>query len=324
MKTSTNARSVAMLCAALCIATPAFSQSYPSKPVRVINAFAPGGPNDLIARPILEGLSRAMGQQFILENKPGANGNIGTHEVVRTAPDGYTLLFVTFSQLTINPVLYKLPFDPVKDLAPIVLVTQANSAVIANAGFPAATMKEFIAHARANPGKVTFSSSGNGSQPQLGGELLAMLTQTKMVHVPYKGGGPALTAVVAGEVDFVVQSPGLAFPNIRAGKLKVLVVAGSKRLPLASDAPTAEEVGLPEFKSRASTGFMAPARTPRPIIDRLNGEITRYLNTPEARKYFADAGYDLIPGTPEEFTRYQLDELERWSAVAKAAKIQVE
>jgi len=324
VKTSGKALSLATLAAALCAAMPAQSQTYPTKPVRVINAFAPGGPNDLIARPIVEGLSRSMGQQFILENKPGANGNIGTQEVVRAAADGYTLLFVTFSQLTINPVLYKLPFDPVKDLAPIVLVTQANSAVVAHAGFPPSNLKEFIAYARANPGKVTFSSSGNGSQPQLGGELLAMLTQTKMVHVPYKGGGPALAAVIAGEVNFVVQSSGLALPHIRAGKVKVLMVAGSRRLPLVPDAPTAEEAGLPEFKSRASTGFMAPAKTPRPVIDRLNAEIIKYLNTPEARKYYANAGYDLIPGTPEEFTRYHLDELALWSSVAKAANVKVE
>ncbi len=313
-----------MLCGALCAATPALPQTYPSKPVRVINAFAPGGPNDLIARPILEGLSKSLGQQFVVENKPGANGNIGTQEVVRATPDGYTLLFVTFSQLTINPVLYKLPFDTVKDLAPIVLVTQASSSLVVNAGLPVSNMKEFMAYARANPGKLTFSSSGNGSQPQLAGELLAMLLKTKMVHVPYKGGGPALTAVVAGEVNFIIQSPGLSMPNIRAGKLKALVVAGPRRLPSLPDVPTSEEAGLPEFQSRASTGFMAPARTPRPIIDKLNAEITRYLNTPEAKKYFADASYELVPGTPEDFARYQAEELARWSAVAKTAKIEVE
>ena len=312
------------LCTALTLSAPALGQAYPAKPVRVINAFAPGGPNDLVARPVVEALSKSMGQQFILENKPGANGNIGTLEVVRAAPDGHTLLFVTFSQLTINPVVYKLPFDPAKDLAPIVLVTQSTGAVIANAGVPASNMKELIAHARANPGKVTFSSSGNGSQPQLAGELLGMLTQTKMVHVPYKGGGPALTAVVAGEVSFIVQSPGLSLPNVRAGKLKVLMVSASKRLNVLPDVPTNEEAGLPEFKTRASTGFMAPAKTPRPIIDRLNAEITKYLNTAEARKFFSDAGLDLVPGTPEDFARYQQEELARWSAVARNAKIQVE
>jgi tripartite-type tricarboxylate transporter receptor subunit TctC len=318
------AASAFMACATLCAAAPAWSQGYPVKPVRVINAFAPGGPNDLIARPILEGLSRNLGQQFILENKPGANGNIGSLEVVRAAPDGYTLLFVTFSQVTINPVLYKMDFDTVKDLAPITLVTQAASTVITRATLPVNNMKEFIAYARANPGKMTFSSSGNGSQPQLAGELLAMLIKVPMTHVPYKGGGPAFTAVVAGEVDFVVQSPGVAMSNIKAGKVKVMTVSGPKRLAVLPDVPTSAEVGLPEFQSRASTGFMAPAKTPRPIIDKLNTEIIRYLNTPEAKKYFADASYDLIPSTPEEFSRYQAEELARWSAVAKAAKVQVE
>ena len=273
---------------------------------------------------LLEALSRSLGQQFILEHKPGANGNIGTLEVVRAAPDGHTLLFVTFSQLTINPVVYKLPFDPVKDLAPVILVTQSASAIIVNGAFPANNLKELIAYARANPGKVSFSSSGNGSQPQLAGELLAQLTQTSMVHVPYKGGGPALTGVLAGEVSFIVQSPGISLPHIRAGKLKVFLVSAARRLPVLPDAPTSEEAGLPDFQSRASTGFMAPARTPRPIIERINAEITRYLATPEARKYFGDAGVDLAPGTPEDFARYQQEEFNRWSRVAKAANIQVE
>ena len=298
--------------------------SYPDKPIRWISPFAAGGGSDLTTRAVALKLSELLKQTVVVDNRVGASGNIGAEIATRAPADGYTLVTMTVSIVTNHAVSSKPPFDILQDFSHVTQLTAQPYVLITHPSIKANSVKEFIALAKSRPGTLNYGSSGIATLQHLAGALFGATTQTDLVHIPYKGGGPALTAVVAGEVDFVVQSPGLAFPNIRAGKLKVLVVAGSKRLPLASDAPTAEEVGLPEFKSRASTGFMAPARTPRPIIDRLNGEITRYLNTPEARKYFADAGYDLIPGPPEEFTRYQLDELERWSAVAKAAKIQVE
>jgi tripartite-type tricarboxylate transporter receptor subunit TctC len=302
----------------------ASAQSYPAKPVRVISAYAPGGPNDVVARPVVEQLSRTMGQQFILENRPGANGNIGAAEVAKAPADGYTLLFGTTSQLTINPALYNMPFDSIRDFAPIILCSQIPGALVVSTGSPYNSVKDVIAAARANPGKLTYSSAGNGSQNHLGGELFAMLTQTRLVHVPYKGGGPALTGVLSGEVSMIFQSPSLGLSQIRAGKLKALMVSSPRRMAILPDTPTNDEAGLPEFKSRAGTGFLAPARTPRPIIDRLNAEIGRYLNSPEGQKYFAGQGVDLYPGTPEDFARVLQDELARWTAVVKTAGIKLE
>ncbi len=306
------------------LSAAASAQNWPNKPVRVISAYAPGGPNDVVARPIVESLSKTMGQQFLLDNRAGANGNIGALEVVRAAPDGYTLLFGTISQLTINPALYSMPFDALKDLSPVVLISLIPGALIVSATSPLHSVKDVIAAAKAKPGTLTYSSAGNGSQNHLAGELFAMLTQTKWVHVPYKGGGPALTAVLAGEVDMIIQSPSAGLAQIRAGKLKALVVSAPKRMDILPDAPTNEEAGLPDFKSRAGTGILAPVKTPRPIIDRLNLEITRYLNSVEGKKYFANQGVDLYPGTPEEFGRVLQDESTRWAAVVKAANIKLE
>jgi tripartite-type tricarboxylate transporter receptor subunit TctC len=306
------------------ISTMASAQTWPAKPVRVISAYAPGGPVDVVARPIVEALSKSMGQQFLLDNRAGANGNIGAHEVARASPDGYTLLFGTISQLTINPALYSMPFDALKDLSPVVLISLIPSALIVSANSPLTSVKDVIAAARAKPGVLTYSSAGNGSQNHLAGELFGMLTQTKMLHVPYKGGAPALTAVLAGEVSLIIQSPSAGLGQVRAGKLKVLMVSAPKRMEILPDAPTNEEAGLPEFKSRAGTGMLVPVKTPRAIIDRLNVEITRYLNSADGKKYFVAQGVDLYPGTPEDFARVLQDETVRWAAVVKAANIKLE
>ena len=321
-----NMLALALLGALPTLSTTAWSQAYPTKPVRVISAYAPGGPNDVVVRPVNEYLSKALGQQFITENKPGANGNIGALEVARATPDGYTLLFGTTSQLTINPALYNMPFDSIKDLAPIALTSQIPAALVVNAStpFPSGTFKELIAYARANPGKLTYSSAGSGSQNHLGGALLGMLTKTDLVHVPYKGGGPALTAVLAGEVSFVVQSPSLSLAQVRAGKLRVLLVSSPKRMAILPDAPTNDEVGLPDFKTRAGTGYLAPAKTPRPVVERLNAEINRYLNSAEGQKFWAAQGLEVVPGSPDDFGRIIQDEFTRWGAVAKAGNIKAE
>src|SRR4051812_44838623 len=277
-----------LLCSLLAATLPAHAQApatWPAKPVRVVSAYAAGGTNELAARPIINYLSGALGQQFLLEAKPGANGNIGAMDVVKATPDGYTLLFNTSSQVTINPALYKMPFDPVKDLTPIIVVSANSLALIVNANVPATNFKEFIAYARANPGKLAYSSAGNGSINHLSGELLAMQTKTNLLHVPYGGGGPALTAVVAGDVGFIVQSAGgLVFPHIKSGKVKILGISSPKRLPQIPDVPTFAELGLPDYKVRSGTGFMGPANLPRAIVTRLNTEINKYLNSPEGQK----------------------------------------
>lgn len=301
------------------------AQTYPAKPVRVINAYAAGGTNDIIVRPLLNHLSGVLGQQFLLEAKPGANGNIGAMEVVRAAPDGYTLLFNTMSQVTINHALYKMPFDSLKDLTPITMMSANALTAIVNANVPANNFKELIAYARANPGKLAYSSAGNGSINHLAGELLKMQTKTEMLHVPYGGGGPALTAVVAGDVAFIIQSAsGLVFPHLKSGRVKILGVSSPKRLQQIPDVPTFVELGLPDFKVRSGNGFMGPANLPRAIVDKLNAEINKYLNSPEGQKQYASLGVELIPGSPEDMALNIREELSRWSGVVKAAGIKLE
>jgi tripartite-type tricarboxylate transporter receptor subunit TctC len=315
----------AAMTSAMAFSHPAQAQAWPTKPVRVISAYAAGGTNELAARPLIQHLSTAFGQQFLLEARPGANGNIGAQEVVRAAPDGYTVLFSTASQLTINPALYKMPFDPMKDLAPIAGVSANSLAIILNAAVPANSFKELIAYARANPGKLTYSSAGNGSINHLSGELLSMLTQTKLLHVPYGGGGPALNAVIAGEVNMIIQSAGgLMLPHLKAGKLKVVGVSSPTRRPLIPDVPTMEELGLPDYKVRSGTMFMGPAAMPRPVINRFNAEVVKYLSSPEGQKQYDQLGVELSYGTPDELGKSLRDELARWTGVVKNANIRLE
>ena len=306
------------------LSASSLAQNYPAKPVKVINPYTPGGPSDVVGRPIVEHLSKVMGQQFLLENRPGANGNIGAAEVARALADGYTLLFASTSQLTINPALYSMPFDVVKDFAPVILCSLIPSALVVNASFPANSVKDLVAMAKANPGKFSYSSAGYGSQNHLAGELFAMLTQTKLLHVPYKGGGPALVGLLSGDVSMIFQSPTVSLAHVRASKLKVLMVSSPKRLDILPNAPTNDEAGLPEFKSRAGTGFLAPAGTPRPIIERVNAEILRYLSSPEVQKHLNNQGVYLYPGSPEEFGRVLQEERVRWASVVKAANVKVE
>ena len=314
-----------------CLLVPATSlsvahaQTYPNKPVRVISAYAAGGTNELAARPIINYLSTALGQQFLLEAKPGANGNIGAMDVVKAAPDGYTLLFNTSSQVTINPALYKMPFDAVKDLTPIIMVSANSLALIVSSSVPVSNFKEFLAYAKANPGKLAYSSAGNGSINHLSGELLAMQTKTELLHVPYGGGGPALTAVVAGDVAFIVQSAGgLVFPHIKSGKVRILGISSPKRLQQIPDVPTFADLGLPDYKVRSGTGFMGPAGMPRAIVTKINGEINKYLNSPEGQKQYEALGVELANGTPEDMGQNIREELARWSAVVKNAGIKLE
>jgi len=302
----------------------ALAQTYPTKPVHVISAYAAGGPTDLIARPVLQYLSATMGQQFILQNRPGANGNIGANEVVRAAPDGYTLLFATTSQLTINPALYSMPFDAARDLAPIIQVSMNPSSLVMNASFPAATLQEMLAHARANPGKLTFASAGIGSINHLSGELLAMLTNTKLLHVPMSGGGPAINELLAGRVDMFLVSPPLALSHVKAGKLKILMVSAPRRMSLIPDVPTMSEAGLPEFKAAGSHGMMAPGKTPPALLRRLNEEAAKYLRSPDADKQLGGQGVQIVGGTIEEFALFLRDETTRWAAVVKTGNIKVE
>ena len=317
---------IAMCClvSMLAVHPEAFSQAYPAKPIRVVNGYAAGGGNDNLARPIMQYLSEVFGHQVILDNRPGANGNIGADEVVRSAPDGYTLLFATTSQLTINPALYSMPFDPQRDLAPIVQIAMNANAIVLNSGVPPSSIKELIAYMRANPGKLSYASAGNGSINHLAGELLAMITKSQLLHVPFKGAGPALTELVAGRVDMMTIGVPTILPFVKAGKLKVLAVSSPRRLAVLPDVPTVDEAGIPEYQAQAGTGLLAPAKTPRAIINRLNAETVKFLTSAEGRSKLGTQGVEIVAGTPEDFAQTIRSETARWAAVVKAGNIKLE
>lgn len=300
------------------------AQAYPVKPVRLVNGYAAGGANDNLARPIIQHLSEVFGQQVILDHRPGANGNIGALEVARAVPDGHTLLFATSSQLTINPALYKMPLDVQQELAPIVQISMMPLAIFLNAERPMATAAELIAYMKANPGKLSFASSGNASINHLAGELLAMITKSPLVHVPFKGGGPALIETVAGRVDMIIISVPTPLPFVKSGKLRALAISSPRRVGVLPDVPTANEVGLPEFQAQAGTGILAPAKTPRAIIDRLNAETVRYLNSADGRAKLEAQGVGIVAGTPEDFASIIRSETARWAAVVKAGNIKID
>ncbi len=309
---------------ALALAQPATAQTWPTKPVRLINGYAAGGGNDNIARPIVAHLSQVFGQQVIVDNRPGANGNIGAYEVVRATPDGYTLLFATSSQLTINPALYSMPFDAQRDLVPIVSIAMNPNAIVVHAGVPVASVKDLVAHLRANPGKLTFASSGNGSINHLAAELLAMITKTQMQHIPFKGAGPALTDVVAGRVDLMTIGVPTTIPFVKAGKLKMLAVSAPKRVAALPDVPTVEEAGIAEFQVQSGTGMLAPVKTPRAIIARMNAETVKYLTSPEGRNTLGSQGLEIVASTPEDYAKTIQAETARWAAVVKAGNIKID
>ncbi len=313
-----------MVCGLLgfaCAQQQAFSQVWPSKPVNVLIGYAAGGPSDGIMRPIAQHLSRAFGTPFLLINKPGANANLAAMEVVTAGPDGHAFLFATTSQLTINQALYTMPYNPQKDLLPITHVSMNPSAVVVNASSPANNMKELIAYAKANPGKLTYSSAGMGSINHLAGELLAMITDTKILHIPMKGGGPALTELLAGRVDMFCVSPPIAIPHVRAGKLKILMISAPRRMEQLPDVPTMTEAGFPDFQAQAGTGLLASASTPRSIIDRMNNEVVKYLKSDAAVNLLGGQGVQIVASTPEEFAAVIRSETERWAKVVKAGGI---
>jgi len=313
-----------LYCLAAGMAQNAVAQVWPSKPIRVLSGYAAGGPSDLIMRPIAQHLSGVFKHQVIVENKPGANANLAAMEVVKADPDGHTLLFATTSQITINPALYKMPFDAQKDLMPITQVSMNPSSVVMNASFPASTMKEVIAYAKANPGKMNYSSAGNGSINHLAAELLCMLTDTKMQHIPMKGGGPALNEVLAGRVEMFIVSPPLALPHVKSGKLKIMMISADKRMSQIPDVPTMIEAGYPEFHAQAGTGLLAPAKTPQAIIKRVHDETVKYLKSPEGDKVLGSQGVQIIANTPEQFAKVIRDETTRWAATVKRGNIKVE
>jgi tripartite-type tricarboxylate transporter receptor subunit TctC len=307
------AAGAAALAAVPCIAQ---AQAYPTRPVRVIVPYAPGGPNDIVARLMGQRLSERLGQPFVIDNRPGASGNIGTAAVVKAAPDGYTLLLVSTSS-AINATLYdKLNFNFIRDIAPIATLIRQPQVMLVNPSFPAKTVPEFIAYARANPGKISMASAGTGTATHVAGELLKMMTGVEMIHVPYRGGGPALTDLLGGQVQVTFIGPVASIEYIRTGKLRALAVTTATRSEALPDTPTVGDF-VPGYESSSWFGFGAPTGTPVGTVDKLNQEINAALADPRMKARLADLGSMVFAGSPADFGKLIAAETEKWARVIK-------
>ena len=301
------------------------AEVWPSKPLRMVVAYAPGGPVDLIARPIAQRLNEGLGQSVVIDNRGGANGNIGAEVVAKSAADGYTLLMGSKSQLTINPLLYgRASFDPARDLAPISLIASSPSGLMVHPSLPVTSLKEFTALVRSRTAKLSYASAGSGSANHLAAELYKMLAKVDMLHVPFKGGSPALNAVVGGQIEVIFISVPLTLPFVKAGRLRALAVCADKRIAVMPDVPTMAEAGLPGHESSAGVGLLAPSGTPRQIIARLNTETIKALNHAETRDRLVSQGQEVIGGSPGQFSAVLREELERWSKVVKAGNVKLD
>jgi tripartite-type tricarboxylate transporter receptor subunit TctC len=294
--------------------------NYPTKPVRLVVPFPAGGTTDILARAVAQKLSEAWGRQMIVDNRPGAGGNIGSDLVAKSAPDGYTLLMGTVGTHAINPSLYKnMPYDHVKDFAPVILVAGVPNVLVVNPSLPVHSVPELIAYAKANPGKLNFASSGNGTSIHLSGELFKAMTGVEMTHVPYKGSAPALTDLIGGQVQLMFDNLPSSLPFIKAGKLRALAVTSGARAAALPDLPTLAESGLPGFEASSWFGVLAPAGTPRDIVAKLNGAIAGWLASPEAKEKLLAQGAIAAGGTPEDFARHIGAETSKWAKVVKAS-----
>ncbi len=305
---------------AMLVSGSAFGQAYPSKPVRMLLAFPPGGPTDINARLFAQKLSEQTGQPFVVENRPGAGGNIAAAEAAKAAPDGATIFYNT-SAITIAPALSSsVPFDPVKDFAPVALTATVPLVLAINPGVPAKNLQEFLAYARANPGKLNYASSGSGTITHLSGALFASQMGLKMQHIPYKGSAPALVDVVGGQTQMMIDTISTVLPYARDNRLRPLAVAVQRRLAVLPDVPTLEEAAnLPGFEMSAWQGIVVPAATPREIVAKLNAEINRAVQNPDLRQKLALGGSEPLGGTSEQYAAYIRSELQRWTRVVKDA-----
>jgi tripartite-type tricarboxylate transporter receptor subunit TctC len=310
---------------ALAVPFAAAAQAYPSKPIRLICPFTPAGAVDIASRATAHELTRILGQSVTVENKPGAGGNIGGVEVARSAPDGYTLLMTTSGIQAINPALYaKMPFDPNKDLATVAALVSLNNVLVLHPSVPAKNVKELIALAKSQPGRLTFASSGAGTSIHMSGAMFLQLTGTDMIHIPYKGSGPAVTDLLGGQVMMMFDNIPSSLPHIKAGKLRALATTGAKRDPTLPDLPTMAEAGVPGYESGVWFGLMAPAGTPKEIIAKLNAAAVQAAKSPEFVKRMTDLGYNIIPGTPEEMAAMNQAEIKRWTPIVKASGAKVD
>ena len=301
----------------------AMAQSYPNKPIRFLVGFVAGGTNDIVARALAQKLTETLGQSVVVENRGGANTAIATEAAARAASDGYTILLNAPGHAT-NPALMKLAFDPVNDFAFISLVAEAQNIVVMHPSFPPRSVQELIALSKKRPGQINVASSGTGTTVHLSAELFQHMTGTRWVHIPYKGGGPAVIELMAGQTQIMFANMPTAIQYVRDGRLRALAVTGARRAPAAPTLPTVAESGVPGYEVTAWYGVSAPAKTPRAIVDRLHAEIVRAVNSPDLRERLTTQGADPIHLTPEQYTVFIQNEIAKWAKVIKAAGIKGE
>jgi tripartite-type tricarboxylate transporter receptor subunit TctC len=303
----------------------ALAQAWPAKPVRIVVPFPPGGTTDILARAAGLRMTEAWGQPVVIDNRPGAAGNIGAELVAKAPNDGYTMLMGTVGTHAINASLYaRMPYDHVKDFAPVVLVAAVPNVLVVHPSVPANSVAELVAYGKANPGKLNFASSGSGTSIHLAGELFKVSTGLTMQHVPYKGSAPALTDLVGGQVQLMFDNLPSALPHIKAGRLRALAVTTAARAPALPEVPTVAESGLPGFEASSWFGLLAPAGTPADVIAKVNGELARWIASPEAKERLLAQGANPAGGTPEDFARHIAAETAKWARVVKASGAKVD
>jgi tripartite-type tricarboxylate transporter receptor subunit TctC len=309
----------ALLLAVLTTGT-VFAQAYPNKAIRLICPFPPGGAVDIASRAIATELSKTLGQQVVVENRPGAGGNVGGTEAARAAADGYTIFMTTSGINAINPALYsKMPFDPNKDLAPVSALVSLNNVLVLHPSMTPKTVPEVIAAARAQPGKLNYASSGSGTSIHMSGEMFKFLTKVDLIHIPYKGSAPAVTDLLGGQVMMMFDNIPSALPHIRSGKLRALATTGVKRDPTLPDLPTMAEAGVAGYESGVWFGLAVPAATPKDVIARISAEAVKATKSPDFVKRMTDLGYNIIGSTPEQMSEMLKVEVSRWGPIVRAS-----
>ena len=319
-------RCIAAVTLAASVAAPAaLADVYPTKPVRFVVAFPPGGGTDIIARSIAQKLAERIAQQVVVDNRPGAGGNIGTDIVAKSAPDGYTLLMGSAGPLAINASLFaKMPFDPIKDLAPVTLAATTPNVLVVHPSLKAATVNDLIALARARPGEINFAASGHGTPAHLAGELFNSMAGVRMVHVPYKGAAPALADLLGGQVQLMFSTMPPALPHVKDGKLRALAVTSAKRSPAAPELPTVDEIALPGFEASTWHGVVVAGGAPSAIVTRLNPNIVAILHLPDLVERLSGQGAEPVGSTPEEFAAYIRAETLKWARVVRESGARAE
>ena len=313
-------------CFVLAGASAAFAQSgYPNRPVTIVVGFSAGGTTDIITRLISDELRKALGQPVIIENKPGAGGNIGADIVAKSPPDGYTLVTGSIGTHAVNVSLFsKLPYDPIRDFAPVSLIMEAEGLLVVHPSLPVKSVKELIALAKARPGQIAYASAGHGTAAHLSGELFKSMAKVNLLHVPYKGNVPAITDLLAGQTSLLFATMPTVLPQVQAGRLRALAVTSSSRSPAAPELPTIAEAALPGFSVTNWIGFFAPAGTPREVVLKLNGEVARIMQAPDIQKRLLAEGAKFTPWTPDQFAAFVKAEMAKWAKVVKDAGIRVD